>query len=131
MYLVRSTLRTPPSGVARSATATSAGHAADDELAVVLGVAVQRLERLRALEVEVQVVLPREADAAMHLDGVAADPASGVVDVRLGHRGGQRTILGAAGERPRRVVGRRVRVLDVQQHFRAPVTDRLEGADRL
>src|SRR5438034_301564 len=112
-------------------SAASGGHAANDQLAVVLGVAVERLQRLRALEVEVQVVFPGEADAAVHLDGVAADLARGVADVRLRHRGRERAVLGAAGERPRCVVGRRVRVLDLQQHLGALVADRLEGADRL
>src|SRR5262245_52422411 len=39
-----------------------------DLLAVVRGVAERELGGLRALEVEVQVVLPREADAAVKLD---------------------------------------------------------------
>ena len=46
-----------------------------DELPVVGGVAERHLGRLRALEVQVHVVLPGEADAAMHLDAVACCPA--------------------------------------------------------
>src|SRR6266545_2595146 len=56
---------------------------AHDQLAVVEGVAEQRLQGLRALEVEVQIVLPGEADAAVHLDGVAADLARRQADVGL------------------------------------------------
>src|SRR5438445_9362962 len=58
-----------------------ARDAPDDLLAVVVGVAVHRLERLGALEVDVQVVLPREADAAVHLDRLAAHLARGVAHV--------------------------------------------------
>src|SRR5439155_822990 len=59
------------------------GDPPDDQLAVVVGVPVHRLERFRALEVEVQVVLPGEPDAAVHLDRLAADWARGVADIRL------------------------------------------------
>ncbi|PYO25216.1 MAG: hypothetical protein DMD85_04445 [Candidatus Rokuibacteriota bacterium] len=98
---------------------------------MMLGVAVQRLQRLRTLEVEMQVELPREADAAVHLDRLAADLPRRVVDVGLGHRGRELAVLGAAVEGPRGVVGRRVRVLDLEQHLGALVADGLEGADRL
>jgi hypothetical protein len=96
-----------------------------------LGVAVLRLQRLGALEVEVQVVLPGEADAAVHLDGFAADFPRGIREVRLRDRRGQRRILGARVERPRRVVHGGVRVLHLEQHLGALVSDGLEGADRL
>src|SRR5438874_1744772 len=46
-------------------------------LAMVRRVAERELRRLRALEVEVQVVLPREPDAAMQLDAGARDLAIG------------------------------------------------------
>src|SRR6266498_5904175 len=49
-----------------------AAEVPDDQLAVELGIAVKGLEGLRPLEVQVQIVLPGEADAAVHLYGVAA-----------------------------------------------------------
>src|SRR5262249_44008560 len=52
------------------------------------------LRALGALEVEVQVVLPREADAAVDLDAVAGDLPVGVGDEGLCHRGGERPIGG-------------------------------------
>src|SRR5690606_413450 len=50
-------------------------HLLQDPLAVEVGVAVERFQMLGVLEVEVQVVLPGEADPAMDLDRVAADLA--------------------------------------------------------
>ena len=102
-----------------------------DQLPMVVRVAVLDLERFRPLEVEVQVVLPREADATVHLDRLAAHLARGVADVRFRHRRRQLRILGLRVERPRRVVHGGVRVLHLEQHLRALVTDGLEGADRL
>src|SRR5262245_58506122 len=57
-------------------------------LAMIRGVAERELGRLRALEVQVQVVLPREADAAVELDARPRHLAVGVAHVRLGHRRG-------------------------------------------
>src|SRR5262249_34872913 len=45
---------------------SSRGDLADDEFAVMITIAVHRFERLGVLEIEVQVVLPREPDAAVH-----------------------------------------------------------------
>src|SRR5262249_13469273 len=83
--------------------------APDDLLAVVVDVAVHRLERLGTLEVDVQVVFPREADAAVHLDRLAAHLVRGVGHVRLGDRGRQLVVLRLGVERPRRIVDGRVR----------------------
>ena len=116
---------TPSSGAGGHAP----GDVLRDELAVVLRVAVLDLERLGPLEVEVQVVLPGEADAAVHLDRLAADLARGIADVGLGDGGGDGRVLRARVERPRRVVDGGVRVLDLQQHLGALVADGLEGAD--
>ena len=88
------------------------------------------LRPLGPLEVEVQVVLPGEADAPVDLDPVARHLPVGVGDERLGHRGGQRRVGGVLIGGPRGVVGDRLRVLDGHQHVRAPVLDRLVGADR-
>src|SRR5574341_1720075 len=81
----------------------SSGDVPHDQLAVIVAVAVERLERLCPLEVEVEVVLPGEPDAAVDLDRLAADLARGVPDVRLRDRGGQRGVLGPGVERPRGV----------------------------
>src|SRR6266567_4242223 len=70
-------------------------HVAGHQLPVIFGVAVQRLEPLGPLHVEVQVVLPGEADAAVHLDGIAADLSRRLVDVGLADRRGDRRVLGA------------------------------------
>src|SRR5262249_37218666 len=43
------------------------GDQAQDQLAMPVGVAVHGLQRLRALLIEVEVVLPREADSAVDL----------------------------------------------------------------
>ena len=43
-----------------------------------------------ALEQEVEVVLPREADASVHLDRRLRHSPRGVRRARLGHRGGER-----------------------------------------
>src|SRR5262245_49317212 len=94
-------------------------------LAVELGVAPERLVVLRPLEEEVQVELPGEADPAVHLDRVAADLARRLGDERLRDRGGDVAVLGLGVERPGRVVGRRVRVLDLVEHLGAHVLDGL------
>src|SRR2546426_8756215 len=145
MYDVRSTTVMPASGPPSPCPLASWGgggdpmasplisrrHVTHDQLAVVLGVAEERLQRLRALEVEVEVVLPGEADAAVDLDGVAADLARGIAHVGLADGRGHGGVLGASVERPRRVVHGRMRVLRRHQHLGAAVTDGLEGADRL
>src|SRR5215831_16215387 len=96
-----------------------------------LCVAEKRLERLRALHVEMQVVLPGEADAPMHLDAVAAHLAGRVAHVGLADGGGLAGVLCSRGQSPCRVVDGSMRVLDLQQHLRAAMTDGLEGAHRL
>src|SRR5260370_38055009 len=129
MELVRSTTRMPSSGGAATARAGRLGrHAAQDQLAVVVAVPVHRLERLGALHVEVEVVLPGEADAAVDLDRLAADLARGVADVRLRHGRGELGVLRLRVERPRGVVDGGARVLDLEEHLGALVADRLAGA---
>src|SRR5262245_54178709 len=51
------------------------GDQAQDQLAMPVGVAVHGLQRLRALLIEVEVVLPREADSAVDLERLAAHTA--------------------------------------------------------
>src|SRR5919106_6491747 len=84
-----SVVKLPVVDGAAGAPARSGRDPANDQLAVVVGVAVLDLQRLRPLEVEVQVVLPRETDAAVHLDRLAAHLARGVAHVRLRHRRGE------------------------------------------
>src|SRR5207245_11393574 len=55
-------------------------------LALVLRVAERHLVPARALEPEVQVVLPREADPAVHLHRAVDGSAVGVPEARLRHR---------------------------------------------
>src|ERR671919_1273184 len=86
-----------------------------DLLAVVRGVAKRELRRLRALEIEVQVVLPGEADAAVELDAGPRHLAIRVRGIGLGHRGRQGRFRHALVHGPRRVVRERLRVLDVDQ----------------
>ena len=95
-----------------------------------LGVAEHRRVRLAALEEEVEVVLPGEADPAVHLDRGVGDAPAGVGGVGLGHRGGQRQRLGLGVGGPGGAVDGRARVLGLEQHLRAAVGDRLVGADR-
>src|SRR5437867_10179109 len=80
-----------------------------DPLAVVRRVAEGELGRLGALEVEVQVVLPGEPDAAVELDAGAGHLTVGVGDVRLGHRSSQRGLRGVLVDRPGGVVRERLR----------------------
>src|ERR1041384_6564045 len=63
-----------------------------DELAVIRRVAERHLRRLGALEIEMHVVLPGEADSTVDLDAVPGDLAIGVGYVRLGHRRGERAV---------------------------------------
>ena len=94
------------------------------------GVAERELVELRALHEEVQVVLPREADAAVHLQRRAHHALRRVGAPRL--RGRRRDVrLGVAGaDAPRRPVDRRAHALDVDQHVGAAVLHRLERPDR-
>src|SRR5262249_36600425 len=104
---------------------------ARDELSMEFRVAVERLQGLRPLEIEMEVVFPGEADAAVDLDGVPRDVARRLTHVGLADRGGHRGVLRAGVERPRRVVDRGMRVLGCHEHVGAAVADRLERADRL
>ena len=88
------------------------------------------LGALGPLEVQVGGMLPGEADAAVHLDGVPRDLRVGRGAVHLGQAGGQRHILAIGGQRPEPVVGRRAGRLGLGEHVRAQVLDGLERADR-
>src|SRR5690242_497944 len=93
-----------PSGPSGEAMLASDADALSEQLAVIRRVAEVDLGALRALEVEVRGVLPREADATVDLDVLG-----GRVEVRLravrlrqcGHHGQLVVVLGGG---PRRVV---------------------------
>src|SRR4029077_8914559 len=74
-------------------------------LAMPGGVAERELGALGTLEVQVQVVLPGEADAAVELYARAGDAAIGVRDIGLGHAHGERALGHAFVHGPRRIVG--------------------------
>ena len=122
------------SSAAQAQAATGAGalgqDSVGDPLAVPAGVAEHRRVGLAALEEEVEVVLPGEADPAVHLDRGVGDAPAGVGGVGLGHRGGQRQRLGLGVGGPGGAVDGGARVLGLQQHLGAAVGDRLVGADR-
>src|SRR5438132_8790186 len=102
-----------------------------DPLAVICRVAEGELRRLGALEIQVQVVLPREADAAVELDPGRRDLAIRVGGVRLRHGHGEGCLWGALVHRPGREGGQRLRVLDVYGHFCRFVLYAVVGPDRL
>src|SRR5262247_4100196 len=101
------------------------GHA----LAMPGGVAERELRSLGALEVQVQVVLPGESDAAVELDARSGHAAVGVRHVGLGHAHGERSLGYALVHGPRRVIGDGLAVLHVDEHVRRPVLDALIRPD--
>src|SRR6185295_1621361 len=105
-------------------------HQLGHPLAMMGGVAERELRALRALEVEVQVVLPGEADAAVELDTRRGHAPEGVGDVGLGHADREWSLRRVLVECPRRVVGDGLAVLHVHQHVGRAVLDALVGADR-
>ena len=79
-------------------------------------------------QVEVGVVLPREADAAEHLDAVLGRPHGGVGRHGRGQGGGERSLV-RVGSGPCRVPRQCPRSLERREHVGAPVLHRLELAD--
>ena len=77
-----------------------------DALAVLARGAVEHRVGLRALQVEVEVVLPGEADASVHLERRAAHAPAGVGRVGLRHRGRHRQRVRLGVGTPARVVRR-------------------------
>ena len=89
------------------------------------------LEREQALVEEVDVVLPRVADAREHLDGIRADAEERVAGERLRHRRGAvqlRGVLVIGG--PQAVVRARAPELERREHVGAQVLHCLERTDR-
>ena len=93
-------------------------------------VAQEQLRTLRALEVQVRVVLPGEADAAVDLDVLGRAVEVRLGTERLGEARGDRQFVVTFLGRPGGVVRGRLRRLDVQEHVGALVLDRLERSDR-
>ena len=103
-------------------------------LAMLVGIAEQDLRTLGPLEPEVGVVVPGEADAAVHLDRMDGGLQVGFGGAGLGERGDGLDIGIAVVERRRGVVGRRLRQLDIDQHVGRLVLhglERSEGASEL
>src|SRR5688572_2668756 len=100
-----------------------------EALAMIGGVAEQGFGDVRALEPEVQVELPGEADAAVDLDGAARGSAVDVRERGLGDRGGARALARGAVGGVCRVPHERARGLDVGHHLGQEMLDRLKGAD--
>src|SRR5262245_4403878 len=83
-----------------------------------------------ALEPDLHVALPGEADAAVRLDDVARDLHRALAEVRLRERGRARRLLGEMVERVGRVPDQGARGLELERHARELVLQRLEVADR-
>src|SRR5438270_10557242 len=98
---------------------------------MVCSVAERQLVEVAALEEEVEVVLPGEADAAVQLQARRHDPAGGVGTPRLRRRGCDVCLAVVGTQTPCGPVRRRTHALDVDEHVRAAVLDGLEAADGL
>src|ERR1043166_5716697 len=83
-----------------------------------------------ALEPVVQAEQIREAHAAMHFGGGARHEAADFGGVRLGLRGGERSLGGNRVEGVRRIPDERAAGLQLRRHLGAHVLHRLERADR-
>src|SRR5438552_4179656 len=93
-------------------------------VAVLAGGAEQRAVGACPLQEEVEVVLPREADAAVHLQRGRGHPPARVSRVGLRHRRGQGQRLRLVVGRPRGVERAGACALGLEQHLRAAVRHR-------
>src|SRR5207237_4570596 len=93
-------------------TRRSDADALSQELSVIGGIAEQQLGRLRTLEVEMCVMLPREADPAVDLDVLGGGVEVSVGAVGLGQTGDDRELIVELSGSPSRVVRRRLGRLD-------------------
>src|SRR5262245_9135483 len=102
----------------------------DQAVAPLAGRTEREREQLRAPVEEMAVVLPREADAAVHLDDVLASQVERLArrDPRAAR--GHRQLGGPGRERPRAVVGVGRGELDRGVDVGEAVFDRLERRDR-
>src|SRR5574338_822283 len=102
-----------------------------DQLLAPLGGGAEHGARpARAPVEEVAVVLPGEADAAVHLYHLLAGEVKGVRGRDARRRGGGRELRRVVRERPGPVVGVRARELDRRVELRHAVLQRLERRDR-
>src|SRR5277367_1416740 len=90
-----------------------------------------RLVEARAFEPQMHVVLPGEADSAMHQDGAVSAPAVDFAQTRLRHRSHARRVRRAEVERVGRIPEHRARGLHVRDYLGSRVLERLERSDRL
>ena len=102
---------------------------AGEALTVPGPVAVEHLVDLGPAHEQVDIVLPRETDATVQLERLAAEVGEGVVDIGPGggHRlvgVGQTVTEGQGG-----IVGRGPHALELDQQVGQPVLDGLEAAD--
>src|SRR5438309_419512 len=84
-----------------------------DALAVKGRVTEEQRVEMGTLQIEVQVVLPGEPDAAVHLQRRVHDAHAGVARPRLGRRSGERSVVSTGTDRPGGVPNRRTHALDV------------------
>src|SRR5262245_5757527 len=101
-----------------------------EEAAVRRRRAVRLLERLAALQPEVKVVLPREADAAVQLERGGVRERLGVARHRLRGAGGDSRVVEVVRERVRGVPRRGARLFDGGVRVGELVLHGLERTDR-
>src|SRR5262249_4615338 len=100
-----------------------------DAFAMERRIAEDHLVRVRALEPQLEVELPREPDPAVHLDRASRRTTVAVAEARLRHRGRARGFARALIPGIRRVPPQRARRLDLGHHLGGDVLDGLERAD--
>ena len=94
------------------------------------GVAEGELQRPGSLHEEADVVLVGHADSAVHLQGLVRDQDQGVGAAGLGVRDLKLRVAVTGVERSGRRHGGRPGQLDLDEHLRGPVFERLEGPDQ-
>src|SRR3954447_503167 len=109
---------------------SSEGEEVSETRTMFLGTAEQTLRGVHAAEIEGQVVLPRVADSAVHLDAVLGYLARGVPGARFRDGSCPRRIRVISVEAHGRPVRRRPRPLEFHEVVRALVLNRLKAADR-
>ena len=98
--------------------------------AVLAGCPEHRPVHRRPPQVQVDVVLPGHADAAVHLHAVLDDVGRALPDVGLGHAGQLVGVVGPRAGGVRRGAGRGLAGLEPQLHVRETVLERLVGGER-
>src|SRR5271167_4305754 len=101
-----------------------------DALTVICRITEQGLSALGPPQIQMCRVFPCEADPTMNLDVLVGAVCEGIRTPRFGDAGSQREVCVVIVSRPKTLVSRRSRALDLKQHIGALVLDRLERADR-